>query len=129
MDITIYLPDQLARRAKEASGLNLSRMLRDALTQHFHEEDTMTQALTHAKTISLDIDDKAGTYRVQFDGIPLAENVFLTDEGKVIVYDERQMDYSIAEYPEEALRDQLTQDEYIEVMNALGITPTVALKL
>jgi len=130
MDITVYLPDQLARRAKEATNLNLSRMLRDALTQHFHEEDTVDKTLEHAKKITLTLEDDEGRpYGGQFEGTELAEDVYLTSEGSVLLYDPHRSRYSIAENPEEDLRSELKEEDYIAVMHALGITPTVALEL
>ncbi len=130
MDITVYLPDQLARRAKEATNLNLSRMLRDALTQHFHEEDTVDKTLEHAKKITLTLQDKEGrTYSARFEGTELAEDVYLTSEGSVLLYDPERSRYWTYENPEEELRGELKEEDYIAVMHALGITPTIDLQL
>lgn len=38
MNITVYLPDEIGRRAK-AADLPLSRMLRDAILAHFREQE------------------------------------------------------------------------------------------
>ena len=52
MDITIYLPDEIAKRAK-TKGINLSRVLRDALAGQFAEEDAVNETLEHASTVTL----------------------------------------------------------------------------
>jgi post-segregation antitoxin (ccd killing protein) len=44
VDITVYLPDEVAQRAK-AQNVNLSRVLRDALTAQFAEEDAVSATL------------------------------------------------------------------------------------
>ena len=134
MDITIYLPDDIAARAKK-QNVNLSRMLRDALTAQFEEEDTVAKTLEDVKEIVLDLEDDNGhSYKGRITGTKIGDSgdveVFLTDEQNVLVYDGSQLKYWVCADPEENLRDWLTDnDQYIEAMDALGISATVDLQV
>lgn len=133
MDITIYLPDELALRAKSA-GVNLSRLLRDALIEQFHQEDAVANATQDATIVTLDLQDRDGrAYKGRITASRIAQTdrveVYLTPEEKVVVYDLDQLRYDVVEDPEEELVDLLRDDDYLEVMNALGIVPTVDLDL
>lgn len=39
MKVTVYLPDDVYRRAREVDGMNFSRMLRDAVTAELDRRD------------------------------------------------------------------------------------------
>ena len=133
MDITIYLPDEIADRAKR-QNVNLSRLLRDALAAQFQQEDAMAKTLEGASQVVLQLENEDGrTYKGRITATKIAGSgdveVFLTEEENVVVYEENKCKYSVCEDPEEDLRGWLTDDQYIEAMNALGIEPTVDLDI
>jgi hypothetical protein len=125
MDITIYLPEELGKRAKDDASVNLSRMLRDALTEHYHQEDAMEATLKDPTTIELDLEN--GTIG-RFTGKEIGENVFLTESGNVVGYDPDKLEYSVLEDPQNQLQDLLPDpEEYAHAMNALGLRPVIDL--
>jgi len=133
VDITIYLPDEIADRAKR-QNVNLSRLLRDALAAQFQQEDAMAKTLEGASQVVLQLENEDGrTYKGRITATKIAGSgdveVFLTEEENVVVYEENKCKYSVCEDPEEDLRGWLTDDQYIEAMNALGIEPTVDLDI
>lgn len=134
MDITIYLPDELGQWAKSDPSVNLSRMLRDELESLRAERRAVAKAISDAKPFKREVEDKDGRrFKLRFTGVRLAvENrrdveVFLTDDERVLVYDGEKLDYSVVDDAEGELRDLLADDQYIDVMNALGITPEIDL--
>lgn len=129
MDITIYLPDELGERAKK-HNVNLSRLLRDALIAQFEQEDTVEKTLQREKEFTLRLEDQDGrTYKGRITGVEIAENVYLTTDESVVVYEPDTLRFSVAEDPETDLEGMLPQDQYIKAMNALGIEPTVDLDI
>ncbi len=133
MDITIYLPDELGTRAK-SERVNLSAMLRAALTKHFMEVDAMNDTLKGAQPVLLELEDKDGRpFHGKITGTLLAEwnniSIYLTDTGKVLAYDADKPSYQVIANPEAALRGVLDDDGYSDVMDALGIVPTIDLNV
>ena len=131
MDITIYLPDELGRRAK-AAELPLSRMLRDAVIEELERQDTVTRTLQDPQTFELDLEDRDGnSYRGRITGAKIAEDndysAYLTTDERVIVHEEHKGRYTVLDCPEDELANWLRGDAYIEAMNALGLTPVVDL--
>lgn len=131
MNITIYLPDEIAERAKSRKDIILSRILREALAELFEREDTMAKTLDGAKEIVLDLEDHEGRrYKGRIQGTKIAGSdnveVFLTDEN-VVVYEPDRLMFNVCEEPESELRDLLRESDYIEAMIALGIEPIVDL--
>jgi hypothetical protein len=130
VDITVYLPDDIARRAKD-TGVNLSRMLRDALNEQFEKEDRMAQTLGGAEDYILDlIDQKTDRrYKGQFSGTQIATDgrwrIFLKESGDVIAYDSDELRYATIDDPETELVAALPTEEYLAAMDALGVTPTI----
>ena len=51
----------------------------------------------------------------------------LCDDERVILYDAGREQYWVIEDPAEELRDALDDDAYAEALDALGITPVIAL--
>jgi post-segregation antitoxin (ccd killing protein) len=127
VDITIYLPDELARRAKDR-GINLSRMLRNALTAQFHEEETTAAVLEGATKIELNLKNDSGSvYTGRITGTKIASgdhvDVFLTDRKNVVVYDFDRLRYYVegADFGSSSLEDLVGDKEvYVQVMHALG---------
>jgi hypothetical protein len=132
VDITIYLPDEIAHRAKD-SGVNLSRMLRDALNEQFEKEEKMAQTLSGAEEYILDlIDQKADRrYKGRFSGTQIATDgrwrIFLKESGDVIAYDSDEHRFATIEDPETELVGTLPAGEYLAAMDALGVVPTISI--
>ncbi len=133
MDITVYLPDELGKRAKR-ENVNLSRMLRDALIEEFQRRDTMKATLDDMQVYEVEVEDDEGkVYTGRITGSQIAYDesgdvtVFLTDDERVIVHDGKRMKYWVLDDPEEQLRGWLGPAEYYEAVDALGITPVVDL--
>ncbi len=84
MDITVYLPDALGARAKQ-ENINLSRMLRDAITEEFAMRDAMKTQDVQVYEVKLE--EHVG----RITGNKIAEDdrvqVFLTDDERVLAYD------------------------------------------
>jgi hypothetical protein len=133
VDITVYLPDELGERAKR-DEINLSRMLRDALTEEFERSDTMSKTLNKPETYELELDDdETGQYTGRITGKLIAEDddvaVYLTERERVIVYDGSLLRYhDITDDPEEGLSG-LRHAAYTDACRALGINPVVDLDL
>lgn len=132
MDITIYLPDELGKRAK-AEGINLSRTLRAALAHELPRRDAMTDTLKDIETYELGLLDHEGhPYSGRVTGKHIASDesqyatVYLTDDGRVILYDERAQKHWVLEDPEADLQS-LPPAEYTAAMDALGIKAVIDL--
>lgn len=92
----------------------------------------METTVENAELVKLPIEDQHGRrYTIRFAGTRLAYagniEVYQTDDERFIVYDAHHLNYSEVDDPEEDLPDWLNQDEYIDVMNALGVTPEIDL--
>jgi hypothetical protein len=127
MDVTVYLPDDMAplvkRAKKEERGL-LSQLLRDALTTEMERRDAMSETLTDAKEIELELEDNDGNpYKGRFTGKEIdrdgSDAVYLTDDERVLIYDAELAVYWEVEDPESEL------EEWPAAARALGITPVV----
>ena len=131
MDITVYLPNDIGRRAK-AADLPLSRMLRDAVTEELERRDAMTKTLEAAETIELDLVDENGNpYTGRITGTTIADDdyvtVYVTDDERVIVYVATRQKHVVLGDPQTELESWLRGDAYIEAMAALGLKPVVDL--
>jgi len=136
VDITVYLPDDLATRAK-AEGVVISRVLRDALIRRFEEEDMEAKTLEAARLVKLNLEDPdtGRVYVGRFTGTRIADSnraeVYLVDgeeENAVVLYEPENLRKWVLDDPEEDLRGWLDEASYIAAMNALGITPEVDLR-
>jgi len=94
VDINIYLPDELGERAKQDPDVNLSRVLRDALIEHYERSEAMSKALSNVETHEVNLSADGGEEytgritgaRIDNEGsIPI--EIYLTDDQRVIVYD------------------------------------------
>jgi post-segregation antitoxin (ccd killing protein) len=133
VDITVYLPDEVAQRAK-AQNVNLSRVLRDALTAQFAEEDAVRATLEEARTVVLELKtDEGRAYRGRMEATLIGEDattgtaVYLRRSGEVITYRPEDHRFSTVEDPATELIAVLPTNEYIAAMDALGIVPEVDL--
>jgi hypothetical protein len=133
VDITVYLPDEVAQRAK-AQNVNLSRVLRDALTAQFAEEDAVSTTLEDARTVTLELRTEEGrVYRGRMEatligkGVRSGAEVYLRQSGEVITYRSEDRRFRTVDDPASELLAVLPTDEYIAAMDALGIVPEVDL--
>ena len=134
MDITVYLPDDLAQRAKAKPRGFISGVLRATLEAKFAEEDAMKATLGDAGTVTLELTtDDGHPYRGRMTATLIAEdprtgtNVYLRQGGEVIAYRLEERSYRTVEDPQRDLADILPTREYIGAMGALGIVPEVDL--
>jgi hypothetical protein len=133
VDITVYLPDEVAQRAK-AQNVNLSRVLRDALTAQFAEEDAVSATLEKAKTVTLELKTEEGrAYRGRMEATLIGKDarrgtdVYLRQSGEVITYRSEDRRFWTVADPANELLAVLPTGEYIAAMDALGIMPEVDL--
>lgn len=133
MDITVYLPDEVAQRAK-AQNVNLSRVLRDALTAQFAEEDAVSATLEKARTVTLELKTEEGRdYRGRMKATLIGKDVvggtdvYLRQGGEVITYRSEDRRFLTVADPATELLAVLPTGEYIAAMDALGIMPEVDL--
>jgi post-segregation antitoxin (ccd killing protein) len=132
MDITVYLPDELGKWAKE-HDLNLSRMLRAALETEQHRRGAVAYLLEEAATYNLavlatDLHGRDAGYTARLHGAFIATqhlsgnggdvNVYVGEDRKIYVHDADGQLYS--DVGPDALREYLDDPAYIMAMNALG---------
>lgn len=124
MDITVYLPDEIGQRAKDA-GLPLSRMLRRAVLDELGRLDALGTG-GDMEVVELDIEGSTGDYRARFVGREIAPAVYLHQDGRVLWYDEGACGIHEIDDPVEGLRDVIPREaDYIEAVATLGLTPVV----
>jgi hypothetical protein len=133
VDITVYLPDEVAQRAK-AQNVNLSRVLRDALTTQFAEEDAVKATLEQASMVTLELrTDEGRAYRGRMEATLIGEDaatdtaIYLRRSGEVIAYREEDRQFRTVADPASELVAVLPTNDYIAAMDALGIVPEVDL--
>ena len=133
MDITVYLPDELGKWAKDGE-LNLSRMLRDAVEDEKRRRDARAALKAEAKTHELAVSKRNGyggiddDYTVRLHGTLIAKqyvsglgdiNVYQGQDGKLYVhYAEDGSFYRDVEV--EGVAQHVDESTYIEAMRALG---------
>jgi hypothetical protein len=131
MNVNLYLPDDLGKRAKDAE-LPLSRLLQVAVTTELGRRAAVSKTLAEPQTFELTLEDHDGhIYTGRVTGACIAESrhgevsVFLTDDERVIVYEDDRRQYHVIDDVHN-LRDWLTDDAaYCDALEALGETPIV----
>jgi len=133
VDITVYLPDEIGARAKEAD-LPFSRLLRAAVEEELNRREAVVETLTDSSEYEvLNLEDNEGRlYTGRLVGTMIAEGrndvfVYLTDDERVLVHDNRHSKVHEIEDEEAELREWLEEEQYVEAMNALGLQPVVDL--
>ena len=131
MDITVYLPDELGGKAKEAE-LPFSRLLRGAVEEELERQATMKLTLKNAGPCELHLEDEEGRpYVGQFVGTSVVEDrdvqVFVTEDERVLLYDASKMQVHEIDDAQEELRDWLWDPAYAEAGHALGFPVIVEL--
>jgi post-segregation antitoxin (ccd killing protein) len=129
MDITVYLPDDLGKWAKD-HDLPLSRMLREAVDNERRRRQAVAKTLGRAEATDLTVqDDEGNAYTARLHGTLIAEveegggtlvEVYLGEDGAIYVYFD----------PDSKLHQGVTVDElrnwlpdpaaYAKAMRALG---------
>jgi post-segregation antitoxin (ccd killing protein) len=119
MNVNVYLPDDLGKRAKD-EDLPFSQLLRDAVAAELERREAMTAALKDAQTIELDLTDRDDNpYTGRLTGALIygdgRSEIYVTDDERVIVYDSDKADYWIVDDPQTELVD------WPDALRALGI--------
>ena len=114
---------ELRAKARDLE-INMSRLFEDALQVEVHRRETLAETLSDGVEVhELQLEDEDGVaYVGRITGKHIAADVYLTDDGRVIVYDDAKLKYTIVGDPREDL--QLPREEYLAVMDALGLDPT-----
>ena len=128
MGITVYLPDETGKWAKE-HDLPLSRMLRDAVDAEREQRKAVAATLEDAETHELPVTDRDGrSYTARLHGALIADAgdgtggvlVFLGQDERVYVFDGRRDPELHEDVDPDDLRDWLDDSLYIDAMAALG---------
>lgn len=141
MNITVYLPDELGHRAKEAE-LPFSRLLRDAVTEELqrvaelkHLEETNEAEF---RTYSLKVSESDGDLwiaRIQAKRIVATDglDIFHTDKDDIVIYGCHSRAFQIYNaHDKEHISAFLkkiapSDDEYVQVAKKLGLIRIVDL--
>ena len=125
--INVYIPEDLEAELREAGTLfNVSGICQRAL----REELGLRKALAGSDftTHELFIEEADGQYVARIVAKALAENVYVTEGGTFVLYDDTRNRIDTVE-DAEVLREWLDLHTYVRVMNGLGRTPIVDLDL
>ena len=128
---TVSLPDELYERAK-AVGLPFSKLLQDAIRAELQRLNTVERVLTDDQdryVMPVARDGKVITGRIT--GRLVADSpttrVYLTRPDRVLIYDVRAQTVSESSDPAEDLRGRLATDDYIDLLDALGVEAVIDL--
>jgi hypothetical protein len=131
VEITVYLPDPVGERAK-AEGINLSGALRAAVEAELRMTEAMERLASSALTVDIELENSNGDrYLGRITGTLLARGrdcaVYVTDNERIVLYDEVRLAYYNLDDPEEELKKWLDEDDYLTACNELGIKPVLNL--
>jgi hypothetical protein len=133
VNINVYLPDALGKRAKEAN-LPISLLARHAVERELERRSAMEETLSEeTQLVELEFEDDGRTVIGRFRGVLVAEGhnvqAYVTDDGRVIAYDEERQRVQVLENPAEQLLTWFPYDwdEYAKAMEAIGEKPVVDL--
>ena len=132
MDITVYLPDDLGKWAKDRD-LPLSRMLREAVTDEKRRRNAVAAELGKASTHELYVTEPDGyggseDLTVRLHGTVIAEQhlgghgtirVYLGQDEKIYVHDPIDDELHRDVEPDD-LRELVDEAAYVDAMRALG---------
>jgi hypothetical protein len=136
VDVTVSIPDDMRRRAK-ADGLNLSRLLRDALAAEFTRRDAVALLLDDPQTHELELMTPEGRmYTGRFRGRLIHEiegrtyeALYLTDDGRMLFVEDYEYRELRGGPPEAAdfLKTWLEDapDQYVVACEQLGLKPVI----
>ena len=137
-DVTVRIDKELREKARDL-GINLSRLLEDALRNDINRREAITAALKHLETSSLGSmvrqfrlpmrADDGSEYDGVISGALLVSegnfSVYLTGDERVLVYDVGEQTYREVGDPREGLRSVLGMDSYLKAMRSLGLKPLI----
>jgi hypothetical protein len=125
MNVNVYLPDDIGARAKEAS-LPFSQLLQAAVADELERRRIMSETLTDVAVYEVDIEHPDGyVFTGRITGTLIADQVFLTEDERILVYDENRSRVDEVEVGD--LEDVLDERRYLEAMVALGEQPIIDL--
>jgi hypothetical protein len=137
MDITVYLPDDLGKWAKE-NDLPLSRMLREAVEAEKHRREAVATTLGDASIHTLavadvSVADDSDDFTARLHGTLIATQpidngkglteVYLGEDGKLYIYD--FLGALHRDVKPDDLREHLDVAAYIKAMHAIGRVPVI----
>jgi hypothetical protein len=130
MNINVYLPNELAERAK-AADLPFSRLLRAAVRGELERRTEMSNTLQNSYESFIDLEDENGRrYQGKIVGKLIASDskrrVYLTNDERVLVYEADELRYWEAKNPVADLR-LLEGRAYFDAMHGIGESPIVEL--
>ena len=140
MDVTVYLPDETGKWAKEHE-LPLSRMLRDAVDAERRRREALDKTKGEAETHELaarEANDYGGFHEFtarlhgtligrQSRGIHGSVDVYQGEDGKLYVHDyDGQLHRDVD--PQD-LSDHLDESTYLRAMRTLGKEPVIDIGL
>jgi hypothetical protein len=129
VDITVYLPDEIGRWAKD-EGLNLSALLREAVVSEQARRKALESMDVEEHELHLESDDGdyIGLLRGEQVGEPYGPSrrysTYIAEDGRIFVYDDQKLALEQIADAEE-LRD--VPEAYVALMHALGQTPRVSI--
>jgi hypothetical protein len=136
MNLKVYLPDAIGEQAK-AAGLNLSRLLRDAVSDELERRTAMSETLTKQQVHEVEIVEDEGSYTGRITGTRIGNYVvrggkgllavYVTDDERVIVYDTERCKYWQVDDPQQELSDELAPADYADAMKVLGLKAIIDL--
>jgi hypothetical protein len=130
--VSVYISEELRKQAEEA-GINLSATLREALEEKLALRAAIADALSDGvQEHEVELKDCTGVITGKFFGeTGSGEQIFLTDDERVLVYNTHTALVEELSNPEAALSTRLQEGGDPEVlaplMRALGLRPRVRL--
>ncbi|MFN2490119.1 MAG: hypothetical protein ABR529_10340 [Actinomycetota bacterium] len=136
MDITVYLPDDIGKRAKEA-GLPFSQLLRGAVHAELERRERVAETLSDIESYEVPIQTPEGSMVIgRITGKFIAEatrsgvDVYLTSDRRVLIYDQRREQVEDVTHNPAAAFEWFKDrdvDAYISAMEAIGESPVIDL--
>ena len=146
MNLNVYLPDEIGQRAK-ADELNLSRMLRNALTAEFKRRDAMAEAVSDTQTYEFEWNTEAlGEYTARVTGRQIWPDgevgptdhlaVYVTSDERVVLVYPNESDWEVITPDQDLLQElekafvpDLFDDvaQFMDLCRRLGVRPVIDL--
>jgi hypothetical protein len=127
-DVTVRIDTELRAKARELE-INLSRLLEDELRAEVERRETLAVTLSEDVEVhELELEDNDGiTYIGRLTGKLIASDdtndVYLTDDERVIVHDTDAATFYVTDDPREDLQRLKREEGYLDAMAALGLDP------
>jgi hypothetical protein len=132
--VSVYISEELRKRAEEA-GINLSATLRYALEEELGRRDAIANTLSDGiEEHEVELEEYTGIITGKYLGQTRTdEQIYLSDDERVLVYDVDRQRVVELEDPETELTDWLSnssrddQEVIADAMRALGLRPRIRL--